>query len=194
MYHFMSSEAAARKWIWRLVVICACVNATCIIFPHSITLGNNNPDLYDLIVSDPCIDSASCRYSTTAATVPAVWALHYYDCLRGASQHLPKRELKMNLSLPVICNSFDATATDTLTPHFPVYRVSRRRRPRPESMRCVLLLWAAFVCDGACPTLDDAAGLPPTEAPASPSPHPTRRYLFCRRYPLQEQPETLVYL
>ena len=34
------------------------------IFPHSITIGNKNPDLY---VSDPCMDLASCRHSTTAA-------------------------------------------------------------------------------------------------------------------------------
>ena len=53
---------------------------------------------------------------------------------------------------------------------FPCDRVSRRRRPRPEAMRCVLLVWDASVCDGACPTLDDAAGLPPTEVPASPPP------------------------
>ena len=63
VYRFMSLPAA-RKWVWRLVVICAGVNATYIIFPHSITLGNKNPDLY---VSDPCMDSASCRYPTTAA-------------------------------------------------------------------------------------------------------------------------------
>ena len=50
MYRFMSSVPAAREWIWRLVVICAGVNATYIVFPHSIALGNHTPDLY---VSDP---------------------------------------------------------------------------------------------------------------------------------------------
>ena len=69
VYRFMSSVPAARKWVWRLVVICAGVNATCIIFLHSITLGNKNPDLDDLYVSDPCVDSAFCRYSTTTATL-----------------------------------------------------------------------------------------------------------------------------
>ena len=104
------------------------------------------------------------------ANFAAVQALPYHDCLGGTSQHLPKRGLKMNLSPPVICNNCGETATDTLTLHFPVYRASRRRRPRPESIRCVLLLWAASVCDGAYPTLNDAAGLPPTEVPASPLP------------------------
>ena len=66
MYRFMSSVPAARKWIWRLVVICAGVNAAYILFLQSITLGNQNPALY---ASDPCMDFASCRYSTTAATV-----------------------------------------------------------------------------------------------------------------------------
>ena len=95
----------------------------------------------------------------------------YFSRLRGRNfATSTERQLKKNLSLPVICNTFDATATDTLTPHFPVYTVLRKRRPRPESMQCVLLLWAAFVCDGACLTLDDAAGLPPTEVSASPPP------------------------
>ena len=41
---------------------------------------------------------------------------------------------------------------------------------RITAMRSVLLLWAASVCDGACPTLEDAAGLPPPEVSASPPP------------------------
>ena len=76
----------------------------------------------------------------------------------------------MNPSLSVICNNLDANATDTFTLHFPVHRVSRRRRTRPESLRCGLLLWAASMCDGACPTLDIAAELPLTEVLASPPP------------------------
>ena len=66
MYRFIPSVPVASKWIWMLVFTCAGVNATYLIFPHSITLGNKNPDLY---ISDQCMDSASCRYSTTAATV-----------------------------------------------------------------------------------------------------------------------------
>ena len=142
-YSFKSSVPAARKWIWRLVVICACVNARYIMFPHSIALGNRNPDIY---ASDQCMDSASWRYSTTAATVQIsrqsrlFLATTAWEELRNI---VPKKELKMNLSPPVICNKCDTTATDTLTTRFPVYRVSRRRRPRPESIRCILLLWAA---------------------------------------------------
>ena len=66
VHRFMSSVPAARKWIWGLVVICAGVNTAYIIFPHSVTLGNKYPDHY---VSHPCMDFASCRYSSTAATV-----------------------------------------------------------------------------------------------------------------------------
>ena len=167
---FMSSVSATGKWIWGLVVICAGVNATFLMFPRSITFRNKNPVIY---FRELCMDSASCRYSTTAATVQFLRQSRLFlttDCLGGTLQSLPKREMKLNLSLPVICNNFDATATDTLTPHFSEYRVSRRRRPRPGSMRCILLLWAASVCDGPCPTPDDAAVLPPTEVPAHPYP------------------------
>ena len=170
VYRFMSPVPAAHKGIWRLVVICAGVNATYVILLHSITLANKNPDIF---VSDPCMDSVSCRYySTTAATGYSfflLWQSRFF-LTTTAWELLPKRELEENLSLPVICNIFDAIATATLTPHSPVYRMSRRRRPRPNSMRCVLLLLAASVSDGACPTLDDVAGLPPTEVPASPPP------------------------
>ena len=69
VYRFMYSVPAARKWMWRLVVVCAGVNTTYVIFPHYVTLGNRNPDLY---VSALCMDSASCRHSTTASTVQSL--------------------------------------------------------------------------------------------------------------------------
>ena len=102
LYRFMPTLPSAREWTWRLVVIRAGVNATYIKFPRFIQHSEKKPDLY---VSDQCMDSASCRYSTTAAAVEILrqsTALPYHDRLEGILQHLPKGELKMNLSLPVI--------------------------------------------------------------------------------------------
>ena len=40
----LSSIPAARRWVWRLVVICAAVSASSPFSPPSTTLGNRNLD------------------------------------------------------------------------------------------------------------------------------------------------------
>ena len=61
----LSSMPAARRWVWRSVVICAGVNASSPFSPPSRPLGNKS---YDPSASDNCMDFPACWCSTTAAT------------------------------------------------------------------------------------------------------------------------------
>ena len=99
----------------------------------------------------------------------------------------------MNLLLPVICNNFDATTKNTLASHFSAYLVSRGRRPRP-SINELRSAAVGSLCVQRRVSHNIWRSLTATTEGLCVTPTPTRRYFPCRRYPMQGQLETLVYL
>ena len=106
------SMPTARRWVGRLVVICAGVNASSPFAPPSGALGNKNPDPS---ARADCMYSAACRYSTTATTTQNSWHSYVlpYSTAAWEERHtvVSNRNLKVNPSPPVICTTCDATTT-----------------------------------------------------------------------------------
>ena len=69
------SVPVARRWVWRLVVICAGVSASSPFSPPSRTLVKQTPDPS---ASGHYIDSAACWYSTTAETAHISWQSRFF--------------------------------------------------------------------------------------------------------------------
>ena len=164
VYCFMSSVPAARKWIWRLVVICAGVNATYIIFAYSVPLWNKNLDLY--------MSVTRAWIPPPVGTLPRLRPCNFCGSLGSSLPRLLGRNVATSseegtedepLASRHICNNFDGAATDTLTPHFPVYSVAQKTTTsRIDAMRSAAV--------GSLCMRRHADGLPPTEVPASPPP------------------------